>query len=149
LRVMPDRDPNTTSRMVARARALLSRLARLKRFIDPSWRGEAFYVLLIVTMGVVGGLVGLAYRLGLQLFQLIYFASSEDILTIATNLPWMRKLAAPAGGALIAALVLRYGLRGAPGEGMSEILEAVVLKEQMLRVRRALWKALSSLAAIG
>src|SRR5437867_2239803 len=146
---MPAKPPGLRSTLTARVKGLASTASGLTRYIDPAWRAEAFYVLMIVTMGLVGGLVGLFYRLGLQLFQLMYFASTEDILTIAYGLSWQRKLVAPAAGALIAALVIKYGLRGAAGEGMSEILEAVVLKEQMLRVRRDLWKALSSLVAIG
>ena len=141
--------PTDTSRLLDSVKALLSRLFGLLRHMEPSRRAEASYGILIVTMGLLGGLIGLLYRLGLQLFQLVYFASSEDILVIAGSLSWQRRLVAPAAGALIAALIIKYGLKSATGEGMSEILEAVVLKEQMLRVRRALWKGLSALVAIG
>lgn len=146
---MSSRASTFRSKLLAGGRKLLRPLSGLTRYLDPAWRAEVFYLLVIIMMGLVGGLVGLLYRLGLQLFQLIYFASSEDILTIALSLSWQRRLIAPAAGALIAALVIKYGLKGAAGEGMSEILEAVVLKEKMLRVRHALWKALSSLVAIG
>ncbi|HKY34289.1 MAG TPA: chloride channel protein [Candidatus Polarisedimenticolia bacterium] len=119
------------------------------RQLDTLRRAEASYVLLIVAIGVLGGLVGLLFRLGLNVFQVIYFASSESIVTIVQNLSWQTRLAAPAGGALIAALVIKYGLKGGPSEGMSEIMEAVVLKEKALRVRPALWKALASLVTLG
>ncbi|HET6373299.1 MAG TPA: chloride channel protein [Candidatus Polarisedimenticolia bacterium] len=123
-----------------------------RRFLpayDPLRRAEVSYIVLIVSMGLIGGLVGVLYRASLTLFQVIYFASSANILEIAEDLTWPWRLAAPAAGAFIAALIVRLGLKDTEGEGMSEILEAVVIKEKFLRVRRALWKGLSSLVAIG
>jgi len=119
------------------------------RIFEPFRRADAPYLLLIVTVGIIGGLVGLLYRLAVRLFQVVYFASNENILVIAQGLPWAIRLVAPAGGALVAALVIRYGLRGPKGEGMSEIMEAVVLREKVLKVRSALWKGLSTMVAIG
>jgi len=128
---------------------VVSPKGRLSLILEPLRRAEASYLLLIVTVGIIGGLVGLLYRLALRLFQVVYFASNENILAIAQSLPWQHRLIAPAGGALVAALIIRYGLRGPRGEGMSEIMEAVVIREKILNVRPALWKGLSTLVAIG
>lgn len=136
-------------RLIDRIRHLTKSTRGWFRLIDPLRTTEASYLVLIVAVGIMGGLVGLLYQLGLRLFQLAYFASYESILVIAQSLSWQERLIRPAAGALIAALVIRYGLAQAGGEGMSEIMEAVVLKEKMLRVRRSLWKGLSSLIAIG
>jgi len=137
------------SRIASRSRGMLAPARELLRSLGLSPQASAWYVFLIVSVGFIGGMVGIMFRGGLQLFQVVYFASSATILDIARNLSWPALLAAPAAGALIAALIIRFGLKGSPGEGMSEILEAVVLKEKTLRVRRALWKGLSSLVAIG
>ena len=128
-------------RLIPPARDLLRRIDRLRGT-------EASYVLLIVTVGLIGGLVGVLYLLGIRLFQIIYFASSGTILEIAQSLSWQRRLIAPAGGAFLAAIIIKYSLRGAGSEGMSEIMEAVVLKEKLLSFRRSLWKGLSSMIAI-
>ncbi len=100
-------------------------------------------------MGLIGGVVGLLYRLGLQIFRGVYFTSNESILRIVQRLDWPYVLMAPAVGALIGALIIKFALKDAPGEGTSEIMEAIVLKEKSLRFRRSLWKGLASLAAIG
>ena len=131
-----------------RIRSLIPPARDLLRRIDDLRGTEASYGLLIVTVGLIGGLVGVLYLLGIRLFQIIYFASSGTILEIAQSLSWQRRLIAPAGGALIAAIIIKFSLRGAGSEGMSEIMEAVVLKEKLLSFRRSLWKGLSSMIAI-
>ncbi len=140
--------PSESSRPT-RAGGLVAPPGVFSRILEPLRRAEASYLLLIVTVGIIGGMVGLLYRLAVRLFQVVYFASNENILVIAQGLPWAIRLVAPAGGALVAALIIRYGLRGPKGEGMSEIMEAVVLREKVLKVRSALWKGLSTMVAIG
>jgi len=140
----PDSSPQ-----IAGSGTLASLWRILLRYIDPFRRTEASYVLLIATQGLIGGVVGLIYRLCLAIFQRLYFFSSGTILQIAESLDWQWRLLAPAGGALAGALVIKYGMKGAKGEGMCEIMEAVVLKDRMLRFRRSLWKGLATLLAIG
>ncbi len=138
--------------MQLRATRLQEMTASLRKLLmqfDPAQRTGAWYVILIVTMGLVGGFVGIGYRLLLSLFQIIYYGSTDPVIAIAARLPWYLCLVAPAAGALVAALVIRYGLRGAQGEGMSEMMEAITLRERTLGVRASLWKGLSSLIAIG
>jgi len=141
------------SRTRGLGRLSLKRLRRrvlgIAERLDPLHNPEASYVLLIVTVGIIGGLTGVIYRGLLRLYQGIVFASQDDILTIAQRLPWQQRLLYPAAGAVLAAVVLRYGLKGGRSEGMTEIMEAVVLKEKVLRFRQALWKGAASLVAIG
>jgi CIC family chloride channel protein len=109
-------------------------------------RGErALYFLLFVLTGVIGGLVASGVRwLGVGL-QTIFFGSSGSMLSIALSLPWYWRLAAPAAGALLAALVIHYAVRGSEGSGVSEIMEAVALRQRSLGLGRALLKSFSSL----
>ena len=125
------------------------RALKLAGRIDPLHSPEASYAILIVTVGLIGGLTGVIYRGVQRLYQGIIFASQDDILTIAERLPWQQRLLYPAAGALLAAIVLRYGLKGGRSEGLTEIMEAVVLKEKALRFRQSVWKGVSSLVAIG
>ena len=130
-------------------RRLRRRALRLAERLDPLHSPEASYVILIVTVGLIGGLTGVIYRGLLRLYQGIIFASQDDILSIAQRLPWQQRLLYPAAGALLAAIALKYGLKGGRSEGLTEIMEAVVLKEKALRFRQSVWKGLSSLVAIG
>ncbi len=136
--------------MQATAAGLIHRLAALgPRLAEPLRRTGGWYPVLIAATGLAGGLAGVLLRVGLRGFQTLYFASTDNILEIAQRLWWPWRLAAPAGGALIAAMLIRHGLKGQAGEGMSEVLEAVALKGRALSIRRSLWKGLASLVAIG
>lgn len=123
-------------RAVVRARATL--------------RGErALYFVLFIFVGVVGGLVGSLFRwLGFA-FQTLYFSSyftkTGTLLEIARELPWQMKILAPMGGALLCGLVVRYLLKGGGGEGVSELMEAVVLRQRHVEMRPAILKSLGSL----
>ena len=133
----------------ARLQEMTAYLRGLLRQLDPAQQTGAWYAIVIVAMGLVGGFVGIFFRLFLHLFQIIYYGSTDSVISIAQRLPWYLCLVAPAAGALVAALIIRYGLRGAEGEGTSEMMEAIVLRERTLGVRNALWKGLSSMVAIG
>src|SRR5262245_65893815 len=105
--------PLDLSRIASRASSRLSRLGAsaqaLVRYLDPLRKTEASYLLLIVTMGVIGAMVGLLYRLGLRLFQVIYFASDRSILAIAEDLTWPQRLIAPAVGERLDGVHLEFG----------------------------------------
>ncbi|MGH9868177.1 MAG: chloride channel protein [Candidatus Polarisedimenticolia bacterium] len=137
-----------TSRLLTRLNRAAASAQGLARPLETLRSADTAYVLLIVAIGMLGALVGLLFRLGQNIFQVIYFASSESILIIAENLSWQYRLAAPAGGALIAGILITYVLRGQRAEGMTEIMEAVVLKEKALRVRPAIYKAVASMVAL-
>ena len=110
--------PARLQEMTASARSFL-------RQFDPQQQTGAWYAIVIVGMGLLGGAVGIAFRLLMALFQIIYYGSSDSILNIAQRLPWQLCLLGPAAGALIAALILRGGGKGPEGEGTSELMEAI------------------------
>src|SRR5262245_4817126 len=122
----------TLRRLVVRARATL--------------RGErALYFVLFIFIGIVGGVVGSLFRwLGFS-FQALYFSSTAPLLEVARELPWYMKILAPAGGALLCGLVVQYLLKGSSGEGVAELMEAVVLRQRNVEMRPSLIKSLGSL----
>ena len=118
-------------RLVVRARATL--------------RGErALYFVLFILIGIIGGLVGTAVRWGGLALHTIFFASSAPLLQAAHGIPWYMKLAVPTGGALLTGIIVHFFLKGAPGGGVAEIMEAVALRQRTLRMRTALLKALGA-----
>ena len=109
-------------------------------------RGErAIYFVLFVLIGVIGGLAGAAFRWLGALFQRIYFSEPGSLIQVALGLPWYMKILAPAGGALLAGLLIKYVLKGGGGEGVAEVMEAVAFRKRNLSLRRATLKSLAAL----
>jgi len=123
-------------RLIVRARATL--------------RNErGFYFVIFVVVGAAGGVAGSGFRWLARGFQSLYFASSGSMIEAAQHLPWQMRILAPAGGALLAGLIVHFLLHGTRGEGISEIMEAVALKQRALSLRTAILKPLGALLLMG
>ena len=133
---------------------LKARIARVRRRLVVRARAtlrneRGFYFVLFVVIGGVGGLAASGFRWLAHAFHTLYFASPASMLEAARDLSWPMKVLAPAGGALLAGLVVHYLVRGAKGEGIAEIMETVILKQRNLTLRSTILKPLASLFLMG
>jgi chloride channel protein, CIC family len=101
--------------------------------------------LVIVSVGAAA--FAMAFRSGLQ-FVYRTLLGGGDVLDAFTALPIVARLLVPALGGLLAGGVARLGAR-TQGQGVGEVMEAVVLGGVRLSVRATGWKALGSWFAIG
>lgn len=109
---------------------------------------EAFHLLLAAGVGVIGGLTTWVYRGCTNLIQWVALGQTGDILPIAESLPGWQRVLIPALGALVAGIVLLWGLRLIGNPGLTNLLEAVVAGDGRLSLRTALVSAASSLISI-
>ena len=109
----------------------------------------ASYFVLFLLVGAMGGLVGSAFRWLALVFQTLYFSSTGSLIEAARALPWYMRVLSPAGGALLAGLVLHYLMRGVGGGGVSEVMEAVALRARTLSMKAAALKSLGALFLMG
>ncbi len=126
---------------------VLTELRALRRFL-PRNESTLFFIL-TAAVGVAGGLGAVAFRLLLATFSKIYFQSPDDILTIATSLPWYSKLLSPAFGGLIAGLIFHFGGKASGGHGMPEIMETIAIRRGVINLGRVLVRSLASMFVIG
>lgn len=98
-------------------------------------------------IGAAGGLASIAFRAATDELQNL-IVHSRNILDGARELAVWQLLAIPACGALFAALVTRYLVRGGAGTGLSDVMEAVSLRSGPLGFRSAITRALASLGII-
>jgi CIC family chloride channel protein len=112
------------------------------------FREESFHLLLAGGVGVIGALVNVLFYHVIRFGQMLSVARTTDLVEAARELtPWVRVLV-PAAGAVIAGLVLFYGLRLIGRRGTPNLLEAVVAGDGQLPFRSALVKSLSSIVSI-
>lgn len=109
---------------------------------------DAFHLVLAGGVGVIGGLVNLAFFHGNEAIKIFFTRRSGDPFEVAQILsPWERVLI-PTFGGLAAGLILYWGLRLAGPQRSSNILEVIIAGDGRLPFRSALIKAISSLTSI-
>lgn len=109
---------------------------------------EAFHLLLAGCVGLIGGLVHLLYHALSHFIQWLAYSGSGTILQVARQAEPLRRLVVVEAGALVAGLVLYFGLRLVGSRGQSSLLEVVVAGDGRLPLRPALVKAASSAVSI-
>ncbi len=109
---------------------------------------EAFHLLMAAGVGVIGGLTNLAYFACNRLLQWLSLGRPGDLIQIAQNLPPWQRLLTPTVGGFAAGLVLFLGLRLIGNPGLTNLLEAVVVGDGRLPLRKAFVNALSSLISL-
>lgn len=109
---------------------------------------EAFNLALAAIIGVVGGLINVAYYALQEFSKLAVLHQPGDLGEIAEGLgPWARVLIPTVGG-VVAGLILHLGLRVIGRPAASNLIEVVVAGNGRLPMRSALVKSLSSLVSI-
>ena len=125
----------------------------LIQFINDSrWKG--FYrqiplLLLALLIGVLGGYGAVLFRFIIKSIQYVFYGSSEEFLSFAHTVPWYMLVGIPCLGGLIVGIIIRLGAREAKGHGVPEVMEAVALKDGVIRKRVAGVKIIASAICIG
>jgi CIC family chloride channel protein len=111
-------------------------------------REDTTNLLLAAAVGILGGLINVAFFHGTSWLKLLVLGKAGDPAEIAEWLsPWLR-FGVPALGGLAAGLVLYWGRRMVPGQGSTNLLEVVVAGDGRLPFRENLIKTLSSLLSV-
>jgi CIC family chloride channel protein len=99
-------------------------------------------------VGALGAVAGALFR-GLEsgLGSLVWGGSGDLLALVAGAANWKRVIV-PAAGGVVAGLILVYGMRVTRASQRWDILEAVVLRDGVLKFRPALVQGLSSLVTV-
>ena len=112
---------------------------------------HTFMVVVAVLIGLVGGFGAVGIQLAIRFFRDVFWLDNQGLTFIEhlRHLPWTHKLIAPAIGGLIVGLIIRYIAREAKGHGVPEVMEAIALRNGVIRPRVVLAKLLASSVYIG
>jgi len=131
-------------------RILRRPLLGLKRGLETLRQTEQLYmVLLAVLIGLLGGLAAVGFRRFIALMQSAAWGRGGPGLEYLLGLPWWWKIAAPAAGGLLVALIIRHLAQETRGHGIPEVMEAVALRGGRIRPRVVLAKLFASGISIG
>ncbi len=135
---------------------------RLRAFLRLRWRRalrwrwqyrpseEALHLLLAGGVGLIGGLVNVVFYYAIHGSAWLFLDTARDPAEVAELASAWPRLLVPAGGGLLAGLVLHWGLKLVSGPHRSaNLVEAVVAGDGRLSFRTGLVKTISSLVSIG
>ncbi|MES1243111.1 MAG: chloride channel protein [Acidobacteriota bacterium] len=121
----------------------------LARRFGLATRDDRYFFFLIVLVGVVAGVLGLATDLLIGGVQRVLWGRSGELLAAIREVPPWRVVAAPAVGGLVVGLIIWLGKQSVGGEGMGSLIEAVALAGGRIRPRPVIVEALAAVVTVG
>ena len=109
---------------------------------------NTYIIILAIIVGVLGGFAAIGFRKLIAFFQNLAIGSSGDVLEALSQLPWYIKLIVPICGAIVVGPMIYFYAREAKGHGVPEVMQAVALKNGIIRPRVVLVKSFASAITI-
>ena len=136
------------------AKLLLERMLRLLRWrvwIQEKLQPTEWQVTLLWAgfAGFLGALSSLVFRGLAEGVHELLTGSSAGVVESMKQLPWWAVLALPAGGGLLAGLVLLLGKHLTRGQSSTDYMEAIVIGAGHVPIRSSLVKSAAALFSIG
>ncbi len=110
---------------------------------------HTFMIIVAVVIGLVGGLGAVGIQFTIKVFQEVFWGDWNAELDYIRQLPWYVKILAPSIGGLIVGLIVHYFATEAKGHGVPEVMEAIALRNGVIRPRVVVAKLLASSICIG
>lgn len=106
-------------------------------------------IALALVVGLAGGFGAICFRHLIAFFQLLFYGDSGNLLALAQSTPWYLMIWVPAAGGLVVGPLVYFLAKEAKGHGVPEVMEAVAVKNGIIRRRIVLVKTLASAICIG
>jgi CIC family chloride channel protein len=112
-------------------------------------REDALFFVLCGVVGVIGSLVGAAFRMAADWALDVMLGGAGSVLAAMTALPPWQRVAVPALGAFLGGFIL-WLVRGEPGtsHGVPDVMEVVLLGRRQTRIRSVLARSLASFTGL-
>ena len=123
--------------------------ARVRKLSDAFVRYAQFsqntYILILgIIVGIAGGFVSIGFRWLIKFFEKFTLNGTGDTLELLTRLPIYWKILLPAVGGLIVGPLVYFFAREAKGHGVPEVMQAIALKNGVIRPRVVAVKSVAS-----
>jgi chloride channel protein, CIC family len=125
---------------------LHARLRALHRLASAEHTIISFLALFV---GLAGGFGAVGFRYLINAVQLLAYGGDTNLLPLAEALPPLHILLLPAAGGLIIGPLIYLYAAEAKGHGVPEVMDAVALKNGLIRKRLVVVKSLASAICIG
>ncbi|OQX95715.1 hypothetical protein B6I21_04035 [candidate division KSB1 bacterium 4572_119] len=118
-------------------------------FVQYTQFSQSTYLFILgIIVGILGGFVSIGFRWLIIFFQKFTINDSGSILESLTHLPFYYKILIPViGGAIVGPIIYLFA-REAKGHGVPEVMQAIALKNGVIRPRVAAVKSIASAITI-
>ena len=110
---------------------------------------HTFMVIMAIIIGIVGGFGAVGIQFLIKVFVKLFWNTWEFSIEYARTVPLYVKIGAPAAGGVIVGFIVHYFAQEAKGHGVPEVMEAIALRNGVIRPRVVIAKLLASSAYIG
>ena len=115
----------------------------LEYFDKAKMTEHSFVILVAILIGLLGGYGAVLINYSIKFFQYGFWQGEFNLETV-TNYTWYLKLLVPTFGGIVVGLVIRYVAKEAKGHGVPEVMEAIALRNGIIRPRVVIAKLFSS-----
>jgi len=106
-------------------------------------------IIVAVVIGLIGGLGAVGIQFLIKVFQEVFWGDWNANLNFLRQVPIYVKILAPTVGGLIVGAIVYYFAQEAKGHGVPEVMEAIALRNGVIRPRVVIAKLLASSICIG
>lgn len=103
---------------------------------------------LAAMVGIVAGFGAIGFRYLLDFIQAVSYGSAGNMMEAVESNHWYIRILIPAAGGLIVGPIVYFFAREAKGHGVPEVMEAVALKQGVIRKRVVFVKSIASALSI-
>ena len=110
-------------------------------------REHSFVLIVAVIIGLLAGFGSVGIQELIKFFQKLFWQGDYS-LDYITNIDWYWKLIVPMCGGIIVGLIIQYYSKEAKGHGVPEVMEAITLRNGIIRPRVVIAKLFASAICI-
>jgi len=121
----------------------------LRKLVQFKKTEHTFMIIMAILIGILAGYGAILFRYAIKFVQALFLNSWEVNLEYIINVPWYYKLLIPTIGGLIVGPIIHFFARETKGQGVSEVMESIILRGGAIRPRVVIAKIISSAISIG
>jgi CIC family chloride channel protein len=106
-------------------------------------RENSFVLTVAVFIGMLGGFGAVGIQYLIQEFQYLFWGGEFNLDTIS-NVSILYRILIPTAGGIFVGFVIRYVAREAKGHGVPEVMEAIIMRNGIIRARVVVAKLIAS-----
>ncbi len=106
-------------------------------------REHSFVLTVAVLIGMIGGFGAVGIQYSIKLFQYLLWGHEFNLYTI-NHVSWIRVLLVPTVGGIFVGFIIQFVAKEAKGHGVPEVMEAITLRNGIIRPRVVIAKLVAS-----